>query len=225
MTRAALITGANRGLGFETARQLIARGWDVWVSARSAAKAQAAVAALGVGRPLALDVTDAASVAEAFATVAREGGLDCLINNAGGDYDTDQRAAEADLDRVRATFEMNFFGAWSCAREAAPLLVRHDHSVIVNVSSGAGSITRMEAAPPGYAASKAALNALTRILAAELKPRGVLVNAICPGWVATDLGGGGRPVAEGAAGIVWGAMLGPDGPTGGFFRDGQPIAW
>ena len=83
----------------------------------------------------------------------------------------------------------------------------------------------MAAGPPGYSTSKAALNALTRILAAELKGQGTLVNSVCPGWVATDMGGGGRPVPEGAAGIIWAATLGRDGPTAGFFRDGKPIAW
>jgi len=96
----------------------------------------------------------------------------------------------------------------------------------VNVSSGAGSLTEMGAGTPAYATSKAALNALTRILAAELRRDRILVNAICPGWVATDMGGwGGRPVSEGAAGIVWAALLPDNGPTGGFFRDGHPIAW
>jgi NAD(P)-dependent dehydrogenase (short-subunit alcohol dehydrogenase family) len=97
---------------------------------------------------------------------------------------------------------------------------------IVNVSSEAGSLAGMGAAAPAYATSKAALNALTKVLAAELRGTGILVNAVCPGWVATDMGGaGGRPVAEGAAGIVWAATLPDDGPTGGFFRDGSPLPW
>jgi NAD(P)-dependent dehydrogenase (short-subunit alcohol dehydrogenase family) len=96
----------------------------------------------------------------------------------------------------------------------------------VNVSSGAGSISEMVAGTPAYSVSKAGLNALTRILAAELRADGVLVNAVCPGWVATDMGGaGGRPVADGAASVVWAVLLGDDGPTGGFFRDGRPVAW
>lgn len=111
-------------------------------------------------------------------------------------------------------------------REFLPLLRLSDHPRIVNVSSEAGSLTNMGGGTPAYTASKAALNALTRMLAAELRPARVLVNAACPGWVATDMGGpGGRPVAAGAASIVWAATLPDSGPTGGFFRDGRPLPW
>ncbi len=107
-----------------------------------------------------------------------------------------------------------------------PLLRRSQHGRIVNVSSGAGSISSMGSNTPAYSVSKAALNAFTRTLAAELKDAGILVNAVCPGWVATDMGGtGGRPVENGAASVVWAVMLPDDGPTGRFFRDGQPLAW
>jgi NAD(P)-dependent dehydrogenase (short-subunit alcohol dehydrogenase family) len=107
-----------------------------------------------------------------------------------------------------------------------PLLRHSQHGRIVNVSSGAGSIASMGDTTPAYSVSKAALNAFTRTLAAELKSDGILVNAICPGWVATEMGdAGGRPVQEGAASVVWAVMLPDDGPTGGFFRDGQPLPW
>lgn len=107
-----------------------------------------------------------------------------------------------------------------------PLLRRSQHARIVNVSSGAGSIARLSDSTPAYSVSKAALNAFTRTLAAELKSAGILVNAVCPGWVATDMGGSGRrPVQDGAASVVWAVMLPDDGPTGGFFRDGQPLPW
>ena len=225
--RTALVTGANRGLGFETARQLIAGGWSVWVSARSMDKAEDACRSLGGGaKPVEIDVSDAESVDVALENIGLCGdGLSVLVNNAGIDYDNDQRPSTADLDRVLAMFQTNFFGAWRVAGAAAPLLGEQPHSVIVNVSSGAGSLADMGAGQPGYATSKAALNALTRQLAADLKPQGTLVNAVCPGWVATDMGGGGRPVTEGAAGIVWAATLPTGGPTSGFFRDAKPIAW
>lgn len=223
--RTALVTGASRGLGREVAKQLADRGWTVWVGARRLQDAARVVKDIGgKATPLQLDVTQPESVADAIGVVA-DHPLHAIINNAGIDYDTDQRAATVDLDRVRRIFETNLFGAWGVAKAAAPLLAREAHSVIVNVSSGAGSITDMGAGPPGYSTSKAALNALTRILAAELQGQGTLVNAVCPGWVATDMGGGGRPIPEGAKGIVWAATLPKSGPSSGFFRDGRPIAW
>ncbi|MEM7676262.1 MAG: SDR family NAD(P)-dependent oxidoreductase [Myxococcota bacterium] len=225
--KTALVTGANRGLGFETAHQLIERGWTVWVSARSMDKAKAASEGLGKGAiPVEMDVTSDESVDVAFENIGLSGdGLSVLINNAGIDYDSDQRPSTADLDRVRKTFETNLFGAWRVANAAVRLLGEQPHSVIVNVSSGAGSLEGMGAGQPGYSTSKAALNALTRQLAADLKSQGTLVNAVCPGWVATDMGGGGRPVSDGASGIVWAATLPSGGPTSSIFRDGEPIAW
>jgi NAD(P)-dependent dehydrogenase (short-subunit alcohol dehydrogenase family) len=112
------------------------------------------------------------------------------------------------------------------AEQFLPLLRNSDHPRIVNVSSESGSLTSMGGGTPAYAVSKAALSALTRMLAAELRAEHILVNAVCPGWVATDMGGpGGRPVAEGAASVVWAATLPDNGPTGGFFRDGRPLPW
>ena len=151
--------------------------------------------------------------------------VDVLVNNAGIDYDDDQTALAAGLDRVRRIFETNLFGPWAMAQAVGPGMRERRWGRIVNVSSGAGSLTSMGRGTPGYSASKAALNALTRLLAAELAGQGILVNSVCPGWVATDMGGGGRPVSEGAAGVVWAATLPDDGPTGGFFRDGRPLPW
>ena len=195
----ALVTGANRGIGFEVCRQLAQRGHTVMLGARDRSKGEAAAADLAKeGRmvlPCQLDVTDVKSIERTRARVEREFGR---------------------LD----------FGAWSMVRAFLPLLRSSRHARVVNVSSEAGSLASMGSGTPAYSLSKAALNALTRMLAAELREDGILVNAVCPGWVATDMGGsGGRPVADGAASVVWAATLTNDGPTGGFFRDGRPLPW
>jgi NAD(P)-dependent dehydrogenase (short-subunit alcohol dehydrogenase family) len=226
MTTVSLVTGANRGIGLEVCRQLAAAGHDVVLTARDAAAGATAADAIGVAS-LRLDVTDPASIDEAAAAVAdRYGRLDVLVNNAAISYDTWQRAIGADLAIVREAAETNLYGPWQLAQRFLPLLRASDHPRIVNVSSEAGSLTSMGGGTPAYTASKAALNALTRMLAAELRPERFLVNAVCPGWVATDMGGhGGRPVSAGAASVVWAATLPDDGPTGGFFRDGRPLPW
>jgi NAD(P)-dependent dehydrogenase (short-subunit alcohol dehydrogenase family) len=226
VTTVSLVTGANRGIGLEVCRQLAAAGHDVVLTARdAAAAAQAARDARAA--PLRLDVTNLASIAEAAAAVRdRYGRLDVLINNAAVTYDTWQRAITADLTVVREAAETNLYGPWQMVQRFLPLLRASDHPRIVNVSSEAGSLAGMGGGTPAYTASKASLNALTRMLAAELRSERFLVNAVCPGWVATDMGGqGGRPVSEGAAGIVWAATLPDTGPTGGFFRDGRPLPW
>jgi NAD(P)-dependent dehydrogenase (short-subunit alcohol dehydrogenase family) len=227
----AVVTGANRGIGREVARQLATRGFLTVLGSRDAERGRAAAAELG-GDPAGivarqLDVADDASVRAAADWVDDAfGRCDALVNNAAIEYDTDARATTADLDRVRRAMETNLYGAWRCALAFLPLLRRSGHPRLVNVSSGGGSISSMGAGTPAYSVSKAALNALTRILAAELRADRVLVNAVCPGWVATDMGGpGGRPVAAGAASVTWAVLLDDDGPTGGFFRDGRPVDW
>ena len=227
----AVVTGGGRGIGREVVRVLAGAGYHVVLGARDPARGEAAAAELGGDRAgivaRVLDVDDDHSV-RAAADWVREalGRCDALVNNAAIDYDTDARATNADLDRVRRAMETNLFGAWRTALAFLPLLRRSPHPRIVNVSSGGGSISSMGPGTPAYSVSKAALNALTRILAAELRADRVLVNAVCPGWVATDMGGpGGRPVEDGAASVVWAVLLDDDGPTGGFFRDGRPVAW
>ena len=128
---------------------------------------------------------------------------------------------------VVETITTNLLGPWRICQEFLPLLRKSRAGRIVNVSSESGSLAKMGAGPPAYQVTKAALNALTRTLASELRGSRILVNAVCPGWVATDMGGAGAPrsVNEGAAGIVWAATLPDNGPTGGFFRDGKPLPW
>ena len=227
----ALVTGGNRGIGLEVCRQLASAGLIVLLTAREASKARAAADGLRIaGRvePLVLDVDDANSIANAAAEVANQYGcLDVLINNAGINYDTWETVENADINgTVMDTITTNLLGPWRVCQAFLPLLRKSRAGRIVNVSSESGSLAHMGAGPPAYQVTKAALNALTRTLADELRGSRILVNSVCPGWVATDMGGsGGRPVAEGAAGIVWAATLPNGGPTGGFFRDGKPLPW
>ena len=228
----ALVTGANRGIGHEVCRQLASRGFVVLLTARDAKKAAAAakkLASAGTVEPLALDVADARSIEKAAAEVAsRYGHLDVLVNNAGINYDTWEKAANADIDgTVMDTITTNLLGPWRMCQAFLPLLRKSRAPRIVNVSSESGSLESMGAGPPAYQVTKAALNAFTRTLAGELRGAGILINSVCPGWVATDMGGAGAPrsVSEGAAGIVWAATLPVGGPTGGFFRDGNPLPW
>jgi NAD(P)-dependent dehydrogenase (short-subunit alcohol dehydrogenase family) len=231
-----LITGANKGLGFETARQLIAAGHTVYIGSRDPERGQQAAAQLGAGaRPLLIDVTDDASVAAAVKAV--EGPLDVLVNNAGIEARTPDNgvigAADLTADMMRHLFETNVFGLVRVTHAFLPLLRRSAAPVIVNVSSGLGSLTGM--ADPGtlgygypgveYPASKAAVNMIT-VQYAKAFP-GMRVNAADPGFTATDLNGrtGTQTVEQGAEIIVRMALVGPDGPTGGYFSARGPVPW
>jgi NAD(P)-dependent dehydrogenase (short-subunit alcohol dehydrogenase family) len=178
--------------------------------------------------PHQLDVADAKSVDRLAGFVEDEfGRLDILVNNAAISNDDGQRGVDADLDRVKEALEANLFGAWRLCEKAIPLMRRNGYGRIVNVSTGLAALEDMGGGSPGYRVSKTALNVLTRILASELRGSGILVNAVNPGWVQTDMGGSGatRPVEDGAESLVWAATLPNSGPTGGFFRDRQPVAW
>ena len=224
----ALVSGANRGIGRETARQLAGRGYQVIVPARDEESARAAAAEIG-GTALQLDVSDPASIERAAAAVADDpGSLDVLVNNAGIGSDFGVAGVEPDFDAIQRDLETNFFGAYRLSIALLPLLRRSEHPRIVNVSSGMGAISEMGGWSPGYRVSKAALNAVTRILSTELEGEGFKVNSACPGLVATDMGsqfGATKPVEDGASGVVWLATLPDDGPTGGFFRDGRQISF
>ncbi len=228
--RLALITGANRGLGLETARQLAQRAHTVVLGCRDEAKGEAAAAQLrreGLdAHALVLDVASDASVAAAVAAFKlRWQHLDVLVNNAAVHYDDHQRVSTADLRIAQEAFATNVLGAWRTTNAFLGRLLKSKAARIVMVSSSAGQLTGMGGSAPAYSVSKAALNALTCQFAAELRGR-ALVNAVCPGWVATDMGGpGGRPIPDGAASIVWAATLPANGPSGGFFRDGEALPW
>jgi NAD(P)-dependent dehydrogenase (short-subunit alcohol dehydrogenase family) len=206
----------------------------VYLTARQPAAAEETVQQLtsdlhGAGelRAHQLDVTDEDSVNRLANTLTRDfGRLNVLVNNAGILYDTWQSARAANLDVVREALETNLFGAWRTTMALLPLLRDSNHARIVNVSSEGGSLTSMGGGTPAYHLSKTALNALTRMLADELRRDDVLVNSVCPGWVATDMGGpGGRPVTKGAASVLRAVNLPDSGPTGGFYRDGHPLPW
>ncbi|WP_457631570.1 SDR family oxidoreductase [Oceanithermus sp.] len=229
----ALVTGANRGIGFEVVRQLAEKGYAVALASRDERAGREAAARLA-GRglavePLQLDVTSDASVRAALERFReRYDRLDALVNNAGVLLDEGVSGLEVPVETVHATFEVNVYGALRVAQAFAPLLIAREGGNIVNVSSIMGQLAY---AGPGYLAyrsSKAALNMITRVLAAELKPHGVRVNSAHPGWVRTRMGGPAAPGTpeEGAGPIVWLATLGPDGPTGGFFGPGnKPLDW
>ncbi len=223
-----LVTGANRGIGKEVAVQLGGLGHHVLVGSRNPDAATETAERIrskgGHATILQLDISDPESIEAARNEVSNVGGLDVLVNNAAITYDTWQTAIAPDFGAVREALETNLFGTWQLTTAMVPFLRASAHGRIVNVSSGAGALNGMGGGTPAYSVSKVSLNALSRMWAAELP--GILVNSVCPGWVATDMGGsGGRPVADGASGIVWAATLPDDGPTGGFFRDRRQIPW
>jgi NAD(P)-dependent dehydrogenase (short-subunit alcohol dehydrogenase family) len=229
--KVALVTGANRGLGLETCRQLAQLGITVIMGSRDFTKGKAAAKQL-IERGLdiivyELDVSDQSHMGRiAHQIEQRFGRLDVLVNNAAILYDTWQSAVNADLNVVNQALTTNLFGPWKLSQVCIPLMKRNKYGRIVNVSSGAGSLHYMTSGSPAYSVSKAALNAFSRVLAADLHGTGILVNSVDPGWVATDMGGGGgRPVGVGAKGIVWAATLPGNGPSGGFFFDGKPAPW
>jgi|SRR5215203_5973046 len=231
--RVALVTGANRGIGLETSRQLLAQGLTVALAGRDEAALERAHGALNQHEQhraltVRMDVTDMQSIKAAHRWLAeRVGPVDVLVNNAAVLSGENDDVLSIPLDAYRGTFETNVFGAIEVCRAFVPDMARAKYGRVVNVSSGAGQLTTMSTYAPAYSMSKAALNAFTRILAHTYRTSGVLVNAVDPGWVRTEMGGPSAPRSpeEGADTIVWLATLTDGGPTGGFFRDRRAIEW
>ena len=235
----ALVTGSNRGIGFEIAKQLAMKKIQVVLTSRNSANGEAALKRLtrddgGIKKvvPMQLDVTNQVSVDRLLNKVEKTfGRLDILVNNAAILIDRDDVvASSADLETVKTTLETNLIGAWRMCKAFIPLMKKNNYGRIVNVSSGAGEFEYMATSGgywPAYCVSKASLNALTVMLASELKGTNILVNAVCPGWVRTDMGGSNAPrsVQEGAATSVWLATLPDGGPAGRNFYDKKQISW
>jgi NAD(P)-dependent dehydrogenase (short-subunit alcohol dehydrogenase family) len=236
LTRVALVSGGNRGIGLEIARQIARRGIIAVIGARDVAKGEIAAATIVAeghrAEVVRLDVTDGASIASAVEDVVRRHArIDILVNNAAilidGPGGFKSSLFDLKAETARQTFETNVLGPLRLTQAVVPIMQQQSYGRIVNLSSGAGQLVDMRSGFPAYRMAKTALNALTRITASELASTNIKVNAVCPGWVRTDMGGAeaDRPVEIGAETPVWLATLPEDGPTGGFFRDRRPIAW
>lgn len=236
--RIALVSGGNRGLGFEICRQLAAAGLHVVLGSRDPAQGEEAAARLAAEGltviPHELDVTDAGTIQNLSNFIAdRFDRLDVLINNAGIALDgpaggtASGSVLDLPVDVLERTLDVNAFGPYRLCQSAVPLMRRHGYGRIVNISSGRGQLSRMARDWPTYRMSKALLNAYTAILADELRGENILVNAVSPGWVRTAMGGphAARTPEQAVGAMLWLATLPDDGPTGGLFRDRQLLAW
>lgn len=230
--KTALITGANKGIGFEVARQLAARGFHVFMTARrrdTGLKALAALQESGAKVNLVdLEVTDSGSIQGAAKEMtARTDHLDVLVNNAGVIVEGDANLLTLDIEIVRRTLDTNTLGTLRVTQAFVPLLVKSRSGRIINVSSGAGQLSDMGTWSPAYSISKTALNAVTCQLAVALHDQGIAVNSVCPGWCRTEMGGPNAPrsVEQGADTIVWLATEAPQDLSGQFLRDRSVIPW
>lgn len=232
--KVAVVSGGNRGIGKEVCRQLAEKGCRVVLTARSEDKGRAAAKDLANAGDVLfhyMDVSKPAEIGKCAAWVAEEfGRCDILVNNAGILIDTNEGSEQiigANLDPIRKSFEVNTIGPIAVTNAFLPVMKKNDYGRIVNVSSGMGQLSDMGGRWAGYRLSKTALNAATRIFAAELSGTNIKINSVCPGWVRTEMGGpdAKRSPTEGASGIVEICLIEDDGPSGGFFRDGKPIEW
>lgn len=227
----ALVTGANRGIGYAVAKGLLQKGITTIATSRNAKTAKEFTQRLErfgelVYHPL--DVTDNQSIEKCVQFIKSDfDRLDILVNNAGINYDTWQNVQNANLQEVRRTLETNTIAPWNLIQSFLPLLKKSENANIVNVSSGAGSWNSQNGNTPGYSLSKLALNGLTVQFAKSLRNTNIKVNAVCPGWVRTDMGGSGatKSPEQGAETIIWAALFDKHSPTGKFFRDKKEISF
>jgi NAD(P)-dependent dehydrogenase (short-subunit alcohol dehydrogenase family) len=229
----AVVTGGNRGVGLEVCRRLSNLGYAVVLGSRDLRRAEIAAKEIDPEGeriiPCHIEVDNSVNI-DALGDWVKErfGRVDAVVNNASTAPDLWAMAASTDLSPVAEALDINLFGSWRVTQALLPMLRSSPRPRVVNVSSEGGSIARIAGGRPAYTVSKAALNALTRMLAAELYRDGILVNAVCPGWTAQDGGkggGGGRTAAQGAASVVWAVTIPNGGPTGTFTRDGREIPW
>lgn len=235
MNKIALITGGNRGIGLEICRQLVNAGYHVLLGSRDLSKGQAAAAHIqpekGTLEALEIDVNNANSIAKAVSEIQnRFGHLDVLVNNAGVMLDVSKNQSSVfniERETIESTLQTNLYGPLSLIQAVMPLMQKQGYGRIVNLSSGMGQLSEMGGGYTAYRISKTSLNALTRIVHAEVNTPNIKINAMCPGWVKTDMGGpnANRSVSQGADTAFWLATLPADGPSGLFFRDRQSIDW
>lgn len=228
----ALVTGGNRGIGYELVKQLALKGFKVILASRDPKKGHEAVQKL---KELNLDVSfvlvdvdEQESIRQATITVNEKyGRLDVLINNAGFYFDKNEKLLAMTPSVLEKTMGTNFFGAYYVLHYFMPIMEKQRYGRIINVSSELGAMREMSIQGSGaYKLSKLALNGLTQLVAAELKGD-IKINAVCPGWVSSDMGGSSAPRTpkQAADSILWLATIGTEGPNGGFFRDGKPVHW
>jgi NAD(P)-dependent dehydrogenase (short-subunit alcohol dehydrogenase family) len=228
----AFVTGGNRGIGYELVKQLALKGFKVILASRDPKMGHEAAQKLkGLDLDVSfvmMDVDDQESIRQAAITVNEKyGRLDVLINNAGLYFDENEKLLTMDPSILEKTMRTNFFGAYYVIHSFMPLMEKQRYGRIINVSSELGAMRDMSVQGAGsYKLSKLALNGLTQLVAAEIKGD-IKINAVCPGWVSSDMGGPSAPRTpkQAAESILWLATIGPEGPNGGFFRDGKPIGW